>query len=99
MTYPGIVQNTVSVVTALPRKEGKLYFGPDPAFRLDKYCLDTCIKRLSAQWETPRLVTTQVNNEDFPLFYPKNDATSQYIAEASSMVDRVTQLTQDPKAS
>lgn len=31
-------------------------FGPDPALRLDKYCLDKCIKRLSAQWVTPRLV-------------------------------------------
>ncbi|EGO58857.1 hypothetical protein NEUTE1DRAFT_28332, partial [Neurospora tetrasperma FGSC 2508] len=70
-------------------------FGPDPALRLDMHCLDVCIKRLSQQWETPRLVTTKVDNNDFPLFYPKDDATSRYIAEATSVVDRVAQLSQD----
>ncbi|KAK1779739.1 hypothetical protein QBC45DRAFT_325408, partial [Copromyces sp. CBS 386.78] len=45
--------------------------------------------------ERTRITPPHTDKEAYPLFYAKGNTTSQYISEASSIVERIAQLTQN----
>ncbi|KAJ4359032.1 hypothetical protein N0V85_009486 [Neurospora sp. IMI 360204] len=70
-------------------------FGVNNALRLNMLALNKCLAILSKQWVTPTITEPFNNIDSFPLFYGANHS-AKYISAASDMVDRITQLSQNP---